>query len=101
MKRSYIWVVNHLPTKKTVQTFQAKTGNNEPILNFWRKFLNPPPPGIVIKMLKKLPTKETSEVHFIYPNLRDRVLVKEYDKISCLKKGVYINTNRKNLYGNG
>ena len=30
-----------LTPKKTVQNYQAKTGNNEPIMRFWWQFLRP------------------------------------------------------------
>ena len=38
--------VNRLPQtpNKMVQTFQAKTCDNEPIMCFWKQFLLPPPP---------------------------------------------------------
>ena len=35
----------------------------------------------LIKTPKKLPEKATSEVNFIYPKLRDQLMVKEDDKI--------------------
>ena len=54
---------------------------------------------IPIPILEKNITKAASGVHFIYPKLRDRVVVKEDDKILCHKKGVYINTNRYHYTG--
>ena len=43
------WVIPFYVPKKTVQTCQGKTGENEPILYFWQQFLFPPTPNILIK----------------------------------------------------
>ena len=42
----------------------------------------------------------TSGVHFIYPKVKDRVVIEEDEKWSCHKKGACINPNGDNLYGN-
>ena len=55
-------------------------------------------------MSRKMPTKTTSEVNFIFPELRYWVVVKEDDEILCHKKGVYINIERDfytGMYNNG
>ena len=49
---------------------------------------------------RKLPTKTTYEVCFIFPKLRSWVVVKEDDKKLCHEKGVNIKTERGHLFGN-
>ena len=51
-------------------------------------------------MSRKLLTKTTFEMHYIFLKLRYWVVVKEDDKTFCHKKGVYINIERDRLYGN-
>ena len=88
-------VINIYSPNKTVQTCQAKIGDNETIMHFWRPLIY-----LSNTMSRNLPTKSTSGVNFIYPKLRYWVVVKEDDKILCHEKGVYINTNRDHLYRN-
>ena len=80
-----MWTLtNHQPLalNKTVQTCQAKTGNNETILRFWQQFLRLSLTSHTDQTLCQgnFQGKATSGVHFIYPKLRDLVVGKEDDK---------------------
>ena len=69
--------------------FLAAVSSPIPPLTYWSN-----------TMSRKLSTKAKSGMYFIYPKVRDWVVVKEDDKILCHKKVVYINTNRDHLCGN-
>ena len=95
------------PTSEPLTSFPKQDGTNLSIKNyrqwtnsvFLAKVYSPIHPLTCWynRMWRKLPTETTFEIHYIFPKLRDWVVVKEDDKILRHKKGVYINTERECL----
>ena len=98
------------PISEPSTTWTEQDGTNLPIKNYqnWNDSVFLATVSLPIypltywsnTMSRNLPTKTTFDINYIFTKLRDLVVTKEYDKILCHRKGIYINNELNSLYGN-